>query len=73
MPDKGPLHQSGLPWSKGMVSPIHRLALLSLQGSPGSYQNLPVFLPSGTPLICQYQIQLRGGAPDLGVPGEEGR
>ena len=27
--------------------------MLCLQGSPGSYQNLPVFLPYGTPLIYE--------------------
>ena len=74
VPDKGLLHQPGLPWSKGVVSPIYRFALLANKVyKPGSYQNLPVFLPNGTPHICPYQIQLRGGAPDLGVPGAEGR
>ena len=61
------------PGPKARYSLSFRFVMRCLKGSPWYRQSLPFILPSGTPHICPYQIQLRGGVPDLGVPGVEGR
>ena len=67
VPDKGMLHQSGLPWSKGEVSPIHRSSLLANKVRLDPIRTCLSFFQMVLRTYAQYQIQLRGGAPDLGV------